>query len=305
MIKKKAAFSEYRDLEQSYMQLNHCLKKFHQIRAKVSQQLAESAESPKKSRETESILHNLFPQGVAGVNQEAEKDLKKIVSLFKQLEVRLKQLNAQAPVEIPSGKQKVSIMSSGNILWGSQNPIVFKNSFGVSNTDTGGQDDLSQQNPFAEGYGVLLILLMVIQAIANDKFIEVQKNAERARNTQEKSNEMDEVIAKAAKGDAKTKEEVPDDVIKYMRDHGILIDGMTIDDYMAKYGDHGKLDKGGLQAIKAALDNDANRNTDLMSQGQITIQKMSQELNAVLTQLTGLISKWGEISSMIAQKTYS
>ncbi|ECX9445071.1 pathogenicity island 2 effector protein SseB, partial [Salmonella enterica subsp. enterica serovar Kentucky] len=28
-------------------------------------------------------------------------------------------------------------------------------------------------------------------------------------------------------------------------------------------------------------------------------------LNAVLTQLTGLISKWGEISSMIAQKTYS
>lgn len=26
MIKKKAAFSEYRDLEQSYMQLNHCLK---------------------------------------------------------------------------------------------------------------------------------------------------------------------------------------------------------------------------------------------------------------------------------------
>ncbi|EBV5118835.1 pathogenicity island 2 effector protein SseB, partial [Salmonella enterica subsp. enterica serovar Chester] len=24
-------------------------------------------------------------------------------------------------------------MSSGNILWGSQNPIVFKNSFGVSN----------------------------------------------------------------------------------------------------------------------------------------------------------------------------
>ncbi|EJI75903.1 type III secretion system chaperone SseA [Salmonella enterica subsp. enterica serovar Newport str. WA_14900] len=72
----------------------------------MSQQLAERAESPKKSRETESILHNLFPQGVAGVNQEAEKDLKKIVSLFKQLEVRLKQLNAQAPVEIPSGKTK-------------------------------------------------------------------------------------------------------------------------------------------------------------------------------------------------------
>ncbi|HAU3151503.1 TPA: SPI-2 type III secretion system translocon protein SseB [Salmonella enterica subsp. diarizonae] len=196
-------------------------------------------------------------------------------------------------------------MSSGNVFWGNHNPIVFNNDFGVSNIDTGSQDDLSQQNPFAEGYGVLLILLMVIQAIANDKFIQIQKNAERARNTQEKSNEMDAVIAEAAKGDAKTTEEVPEDVIKYMRDNGILVNGMTIDEYIAKYGVKGKLDKGGLQAVKAALDNDANRNTDLMSQGQLTIQKMSQQLNAVLTQLTGLISKWGEISSMIAQKTYS
>ncbi|AXD72300.1 SPI-2 type III secretion system translocon protein SseB [Salmonella enterica subsp. diarizonae] len=196
-------------------------------------------------------------------------------------------------------------MSSGNVFWGNHNPIVFNNDFGVSNTDTGSQDDLSQQNPFAEGYGVLLILLMVIQAIANDKFIQIQKNAERARNTQEKSNEMDAVIADAAKGDAKTTEEVPEDVIKYMRDNGILVNGMTIDQYIDKYGVKGKLDKGGLQAVKAALDNDANRNTDLMSQGQLTIQKMSQQLNAVLTQLAGLVNKWGEISSMIAQKTYS
>ncbi|EHQ5245515.1 SPI-2 type III secretion system translocon protein SseB [Salmonella enterica] len=198
-------------------------------------------------------------------------------------------------------------MSAGNIFWGTQNPNIVKNNFGVSNfdSDTESQDGLYEKNPFAEGYGVLLILLMVIQAIANDKFIQVQKNAERARNTQEKSNEMDEVIAEAAKGDPKTKEAVPDDVADYMRKNGITIDGLTFDQYMAKYGDHGKLDKGGLQALKAALDNDANRNTDMMSQGQIIIQKMSQELNAVLTQLTGLISKWGEISSMIAQKTYS
>ncbi|EDJ9062210.1 pathogenicity island 2 effector protein SseB [Salmonella enterica subsp. arizonae] len=198
-------------------------------------------------------------------------------------------------------------MSAGNIFWGTQNSNIVKNNFGVSNfdPDTESQDGLYEQNPFAEGYSVLLTLLMVIQAIANAKFMDVQKNAERARNTQEKSNEMDEVIAEAAKGDPKTKETVPQDVIDYMRKNGITIDGMTIDQYMAKYGDHGKLDKGGLQALKAALDNDANRNTDLMSQGQLTIQKTAQMLNAVLTQLTGLISKWGDIASMIAQKTYS
>ncbi|SUH37721.1 pathogenicity island 2 effector protein SseB [Salmonella enterica subsp. enterica] len=84
-----------------------------------------------------------------------------------------------------------------------------------------------------------------------------------------------------------------------------LIDGMTMRIIWLNMAIMGSWIQGGLQAVKAALDNDANRNTDLMSQGQIIIQKMSQELNAVLTQLTGLISKWGEISSMIAQKTYS
>ncbi|EEL2473418.1 type III secretion system chaperone SseA, partial [Salmonella enterica] len=52
------------------------------------------------------ILDKLFPQGVTGVNQEAERDLKKIVTLFKQLEARLQQLNTQSLVEIPPGKTK-------------------------------------------------------------------------------------------------------------------------------------------------------------------------------------------------------
>ncbi|EDW0107761.1 pathogenicity island 2 effector protein SseB [Salmonella enterica] len=194
-------------------------------------------------------------------------------------------------------------MYSGNIFWGNPPHITVGNNFGISNFDTGGQDDLSQKNTFAEAYKVLTFLLMVIQTIANAKFMEIQKNSERARNTQQKSNEMDEVIAKAAEEkDPKTKEEVPADVIEYMRKNGILIDGMTIDQYMDKFGDHGKLDKGGLQAVKAALDNDANKGTDLLSQGQIIIQKLNQEMNAVLTQLTSTVEKWGAISSMIGQK---
>ncbi|ECC1506376.1 pathogenicity island 2 effector protein SseB [Salmonella enterica subsp. houtenae] len=194
-------------------------------------------------------------------------------------------------------------MYSGNIFWGNPPHITVGNNFGISNFDTGGQDDLSQKNTFAEAYKVLTFLLMVIQTIANAKFMEIQKNSERARNTQQKSNEMDELIARAAQEkDPKTKEEVPADVIDYMLKNGILIDGMTINQYMDKFGDHGKLDKGGLQAVKAALDNDANKGTDLLSQGQIIIQKLNQEMNAVLTQLTSTVEKWGTISSMIAQK---
>ncbi len=71
-------------------------------------------------------------------------------------------------------------MSSGNILWEVKTLLCLKIA-SASATLIPGEDDLSQQNPFAEGYGVLLILLMVIQAIANNKFIEVQKNAERQK----------------------------------------------------------------------------------------------------------------------------
>lgn len=166
--------------------------------------------------------------------------------------------------------------------------------------------DESESNPFAFGFESLEVLLMAIQDIANNQYLAIQKSAERARKTQDMSNRMDEVIAEAAKGDDKTREKVPDDVIQYMRDNGITIDGMTIDEYIKQHGDgSGALDKGGLQAVKAALDNSANRDTDLMTQGQLTIQKMSQQMNAVITQLTGLLSKWGDISSQIAQKTYS
>lgn len=165
---------------------------------------------------------------------------------------------------------------------------------------------LSSDNPFAYGYSVLQTLLMSIQDIANNQYLDIKESAERARKTQQMSNRMDEVIAEVAKGDDKTRKKIPDDVIQYMRDNGISINGETIDQYIKKSGDaSGTLDKGGLQAVKAALDNSANRDTDLMTQGQLTIQKMSQQMNAVITQLTGLLNKWGDICTQIAQKTFS
>ncbi|SCM50665.1 secreted effector protein SseB [Hafnia alvei] len=161
-----------------------------------------------------------------------------------------------------------------------------------------------QDNPFAFGYSVLNDLSLVLQQIANSLYGNIKKSTERARNTQDMSNRMDEVIAEAAKGDDKTRKPVPDEVVKYMRDNGILVDGVTIDDYIKTHGGAEGLDKGSLQAVKAALDNSANRDTDLMTQGQLSIQKMTQEINAVITQMTGLLSKWGDLLSMIAQKMF-
>ncbi|HEI9843751.1 TPA: secretion protein [Morganella morganii] len=165
-------------------------------------------------------------------------------------------------------------------------------------------DNPDSDNPFAYGFSVLDNLQLALQKIANSFFARINTSTNRARNTQDMANRMDEVIADAAKGDDKTRKPVPDDVIRYMHDNGILVDGMTIDDYISKHKDTNGLDKGALQAVKAALDNSANRDTDLMTQGQLTIQKMTQEINATITQMTGLLSKWGDLLSMIAQKMY-
>lgn len=193
-------------------------------------------------------------------------------------------------------------MSLRNISWGASLPVA-GHQHTAEDLPTG---TLSSDNPFAYGYSVLQTLLLSIQDIANNQYLDIKESAERARKTQQMSNRMDEVIAEVAKGDDKTRKKIPDDVIKYMRDNGISINGETIDQYIKKSADaSGTLDKGGLQAVKAALDNSANRDTDLMTQGQLTIQKMSQQMNAVITQLTGLLNKWGDICTQIAQKTFS
>ncbi|MDH0354235.1 secretion protein [Morganella sp. GD04133] len=165
-------------------------------------------------------------------------------------------------------------------------------------------DNPDSNNPFAYALSVLDNLQSVLQKIANALFARINTSADRARNTQDMANRMDEVIADAAKGDDKTRKPVPDDVIRYMHDNGILVDGMTIDDYISKHRDTDGLDKGSLQAIKAALDNSANRDTDLMTREQLKIQKISQEINAVITQTAGANNKLGDLLSMIAQKMY-
>ena len=165
-------------------------------------------------------------------------------------------------------------------------------------------DNPDSNNPFTYALSVLDNLRLALQKIANALFARINTSADSARNTQDMANRMDEVIADAAKGDDKTRKPVPDEVIKYMHDNGILVDGMTIDDYISKHKDTDGLDKGALQAVKAALDNSANRDTDLMTQEQLKIQKISQEINAVITQSAGANNKLGDLLSMIAQKMY-
>lgn len=194
---------------------------------------------------------------------------------------------------------------STSYLNGSGPSVASRNNLGGYSA-TPYQEEQPDSNPFVAAGDALEALLLASEDISNNRYKEIKENSRRARETQEMSNHIDEVIAQAAKGDNNTREKIPDDVIKYMRDNGITLDDMTIDQYIQKNGDKdGALDKGQLQAVKAALDNSANRDTDLMQQGQLTIEKMTQQITTVFTQLTDMINKWGSINTQIAQKMYS
>lgn len=162
------------------------------------------------------------------------------------------------------------------------------------------------ENIFNYAYEIMLDIQNLQESRAYSQFNNIQNASRRARDTQDMANRMDEVIAEAAKGDNNTRKKVPDAVIDYMRDHNIYVDDMPITDYIKKQGDaEGALDKGGLQAVKAALDNSSGRDGDMSAQAQLVIQKAIQMLNASITQSAGLVSKWGDILQLISQKTFS
>lgn len=167
-----------------------------------------------------------------------------------------------------------------------------------------GSDNDIPNDPYLLAIYVSNMRLNAIERQSNWQFQEIKRDTDRARNTQDMANRVDELIAEAAKGDDKTREKLPDDVIKYMRDNGIKIDGMSIDDYIKKNGarsgsDDGTLDKGQLQAVKAALDSSASRDTDQMNQQQLAIEKVSQQLSAAYSLVSNLIKKWGDVLSSI------
>jgi secreted effector protein SseB len=139
---------------------------------------------------------------------------------------------------------------------------------------------------FSMGLSVLYSFLDVLNNLANTQFKGMQARSQYARDAQANSNQVDEVIAKAAKGDDKTKEALPDSVIDFMRKNGITVDGMSIDDYLKKNGP--ELDKGQLQAVKASLDNVANRATDAMTQDQLQLQKVMQSYNVCANNISTL-----------------
>ncbi|MGL6000863.1 MAG: hypothetical protein ACRCZ4_01900 [Plesiomonas sp.] len=137
----------------------------------------------------------------------------------------------------------------------------------------------------------------IIKASIKNVYNGIHQASILTRNTQEMSNRVDEVIAEAAKGDDKTKLPLPDDVIKYMNENNILVDGCRIDVYLSKYGP--ALDKGKLQAVKAALDNAASRGTDMSSELQLNLTELTQNYSNNITLRNAIMTAMNDLKKAI------
>ncbi|RSD30938.1 secretion protein EspA [Vibrio pectenicida] len=82
------------------------------------------------------------------------------------------------------------------------------------------------------GVAVLYLFMNLLSELAEAKYSQMQAKADVSRNTQDMANRVDEVIAQVAKEGDKSTGKLPPEVVKYMKDNGFSVDGMSISDYL-------------------------------------------------------------------------
>ncbi|MGB0893408.1 MAG: secretion protein EspA [Parashewanella sp.] len=134
---------------------------------------------------------------------------------------------------------------------------------------------------------------------ANNNYRLLREKANLSRQAESASNEVDEVLAGVEnKGNTATGT-VPADVVTFMKQHAITVDGMNIDDFLKKYKN--KLPKAQLQAVKNALQTSSNEASDFVSQNQLRLQKILQTYNVTVSLINSMQTLLAEMNKTIAQ----
>ncbi|PHV11502.1 secretion protein EspA [Chitinimonas sp. BJB300] len=151
------------------------------------------------------------------------------------------------------------------------------------------------------GIEVLYKFMTLFSDLAQGKYDQMSVKADRSRNSQEAANQVDSKIAEI--DDPKKGADLPDVVIKYMREHNITVMGKSIDDYLDSIGhkDGKGLKKGDLDSIKGALESDSGRCSDFVSQAQLQIQKVMQSYNVCVSLINSMQTLLAEMCNKIAQ----
>ncbi|OVZ74975.1 chemotaxis protein [Yersinia intermedia] len=178
--------------------------------------------------------------------------------------------------------------------------ILEKKRNGLNNINSSVSNSLGEHaDIFSMGLSAFYEYLDVLESLARSAYDAMHARSKYANDIQGNANQVDSVIAEAAKGDDKTTKPLPDSVIEFMREHGIKVDKMSIDEYLKKNGP--TLDKGQLQAVKAGLDNEKTRASDTMTQEQLQLQKFMQSYNVNVNNISTLQTGLKDILTTIAR----
>ncbi|MEG3130504.1 hypothetical protein SC171_21435 [Pantoea cypripedii] len=106
-------------------------------------------------------------------------------------------------------------------------------------------------------------MMLMFSQLANDKFQQMSKKMDVARDVQDMANRLEIIMSKIEGKDGTG--ELPDDIIQYMRENNILIGDQTIDEFLAHDGDTTKA----IQTFISEFYTRYIKNMDLPSQPDI------------------------------------
>jgi secreted effector protein SseB len=157
------------------------------------------------------------------------------------------------------------------------------------------------QSVFGGGIAAMMMMMAMLQNQSFALFDDINAKTKRSRDSQDMANNVESTIASLDPNKPDATGTLSPDVIKYMHDNGIKVDGKTIDEYMAASADkNGGLNKGQLAAVKAALESDSGRSSDFVQQGQLQIQQILQTFNIATQMANSLQSMGAEMNKGIA-----
>lgn len=155
---------------------------------------------------------------------------------------------------------------------------------------------LRAQGVLSAGIVTMAAVMLLLQEHSNSTFEAMQTKTTASRDAQEMANRVKTVLAKLTKPNDTG--ELPQDVIKYMGDNKILVDGKTIDEFIS--GKSKKINQGDLKAVEMALESASNRASDFVQQVQLKLQQMMQAYNTAVQMTNSLQSMLAESVKSIA-----
>ncbi|KVK89754.1 MULTISPECIES: secretion protein EspA [Burkholderia] len=97
--------------------------------------------------------------------------------------------------------------------------------------DAPGERNVANSHPIGDSIAMMLVIMDLLSRQTTAKLDDMQKKSNISRDAQDMANKVEAALAKLVKPEDKT--ELPADVLKYMKDNDILVNGMTIDEFIA------------------------------------------------------------------------